>query len=110
MWRYLVGILLGVSMASWPVWALRIERPPEFTTLTPESISQLNTTLWQLWNLSNGRYELEETTSNPNGTRQGNRNELIAYNNGGSYKLCVNVSTAPGGTSWRCSANTLTVP
>ena len=49
-------------------------------------------------------------TSNPDGSRQGRLGDLIAYSNGGSYKLCVCTSTGSGGTTWRCSANALTAP
>ena len=49
------------------------------------------------------------TTTNPNGTIRGTPMDLIVYNNGGSYKLCLNTSSGEG-TTWRCSANALSAP
>lgn len=50
------------------------------------------------------------TTTNPNGNISKLPGTLLLYNNGGSYKLCVNVTTTGRGTTWRCSANAFTAP
>ena len=46
-------------------------------------------------------------TANPNGSRAGEVGDLLAFNNAGSWKLCLNTD---GGTTWQCSANALTAP
>mgnify|MGYP001609221401 CR=1 FL=1 len=50
------------------------------------------------------------TTTNPNGAITKRAGSLLLYNNGGSYKLCLNVSTTGAENTWRCSANALTAP
>lgn len=53
---------------------------------------------------------VEMTTTNPNGNRRGRLGDLVVFNNSGSYKLCLNIDTGSGGTTWRCTANAFTAP
>lgn len=102
MWRgLLVGLLIGWGLSPSRGWALRIARPPEFTEWTPNTFAQLNQTLLDLWNLTNGRYQLEIATSDPDGTRTGARGELVLYDPGAAEEFCVNVD---GASDWDCAA------
>ena len=108
--KVLLGVMLGMALTAQPLWALRIGKPAVIQEWTPAAFAQLNSALEGLWNLTNGRYAIDITTTNPDSSRQGQPGESVIYNNAGSYKLCVNVSTNPGGTLWRCDASTLTAP
>lgn len=116
MGRILLGILLGVLLASPSAQAIRLPKPPTINELTPSAIAQLNIWLEAVWQLTNGRYTVDVTTANPNSApaRVGTNGDLVLYNNAGSYKLCVNTTattaSSPTGTTWRCSANALSIP
>lgn len=106
-----MGLLIGLALGATSVGAFRMSQPPTFTKdWTDAQIAQLNTVLNDLFQVVSGRYTLEAVSSNPNGSRRGDPNDLIIYNNAGDRKLCVNTSSSAGGTTWRCSANTLTAP
>jgi len=112
---WMVGLIVGVVLSSVSVsWAIRLPAPPTITEWNPSAIAQINSYLRQVWELTNGRLTHEVTTTNPNGSRVGTQGDLVFYNNSGSYKLCVNISSttsaSPTGTTWRCSANAFTAP
>lgn len=50
------------------------------------------------------------TTTNPNGAIRGKRYDELIYNNSGSYKHCINVTTTGEGTSWVCAPSAYTAP
>lgn len=104
MQRVLIGILLGMLLSASSAWALRVERPPEFQ---PEwdtnRITQLNNYLLGVWNVLNGRYALDITTSDPDGSRRGSKGEMVLYDPGASEELCINVDNA---TDFDCVALT----
>lgn len=109
--KLLLGILIGLALGATSAGAFRMSQPPTFTKdWTDAQISQLNTVLNDLFQLVSGRYTLDATTTNPNGNRRGDPNDLIIYNNGGDRKLCVNTSSSAGGTTWRCSPSVYTAP
>ena len=90
--------LLGSSLA----WAQRSKRPANFTNLSdPNQLTELNNTLSDFWHITNGRYTLENITTNPNGTRQGIQGDLVYAQFGGSDHLCLNTSK-PASTAWTC--------
>ena len=105
-------ILLSLFLLPTTVWAFRAAKPPTFTEWKPNAFTQLNQVLEDMWNTLNGRDTRDITTTNPNGSRTGFPGEVVIFNNllGNTYKICVNVSANTGGTTWRCSANTLTAP
>ncbi len=92
--------LLIVCMLSWPVYADELPFPPALKDEPVEELAYFRT-IYSNWN------NLVIVTANPNGSRNGKTGDLIAYNNAGSWKLCLNTD---GGTTWRCSANALTAP
>lgn len=118
MWRVGIGVLVGFLLAaSIPSSeAVRLSKPPTITEWTPSSIAQLNAWMEAIWQLSNGRYTHEVTTTNPNSSpvRVGTRGDTVFYLNGSDWKFCVNTSattaSSPTGSTWRCSANAFTAP
>ena len=101
MQRLLIGMLVGMVLMATPAWGLRTERPPEFI---PEwdtnRITQLNNFLLGMFNIFNGRYQLEITTSDPDGVRRGEKGEMILFDPGANEEFCVNID---GATDWECT-------
>jgi len=80
-------------------YGYRIPKPITFTNLSdPTQINQLNQTLTDLWDITNGRYHINIVTSNPDGSLRGIIGEIVLFNNSGTYYLEVNTD---GGTIWR---------
>ena len=101
MWQLVVGILVGMAMSAPSSWALRIARSPEFYEWNTNTFSQLNQFTLDVWNTLNGRYQVDIVTTDPDGSRRGNRGELVLYDPGASEEWCVNVDAA---TDWDCAA------
>lgn len=98
--RLLLGIFIGWALNAVPALALRMQTAPTFTeTWDSNSISQLNYIIEQLRSITNGRYQVNITTSDPDGTVRGERGELILYDPGATESLCVNVD---GAKDWDC--------
>ena len=98
--RLLVGVLVGMTLCAPSLWALRVERPPEFHTWDSNTFSQLNGTLLGFWNLSNGLFQLNLTTSDPDGSRRGKLGEMVQWTTGDGA-FCLNVD---GVKNWNCVA------
>lgn len=96
--RILLGILIGLGMAAYPAYALRIQQPQPITEWTTNTFTILNTILSSLWDISNGRYEMDIVTTNPEGTRRGNAGEFVLYNTDRD-QICINTDSA---TTWYC--------
>ena len=112
--RFFIGMVIGIALTAPWAQAFRITSPPTINEWNESTIAQLNTYLQRTWQITNGRYTTDVATTNPNGNRAGTQGDTVFYNNGGSYKLCVNTSattpTSPTGTTWRCSPNAWTAP
>lgn len=75
-------LFLGVVTSA---YALRVARPISLTyPITKEQVVQLNRNLDDLWNITNGRFELDITTTSKSNARNG---EIWILNDGGTYKL-----------------------
>lgn len=90
----LVGFLAGVS------YAYRISKPQRITAFDHNGLITLNETLEQLWNITNGRYNLSITTVNPDGAVSGNAGDMVLLLSGGTYYLEI----CAGGTVWKGEA------
>jgi hypothetical protein len=67
------------------VYALRVTRPISLThPITKEQVVQLNRNLDDLWNIQNGRFELDIVTTTKTNSRNG---EIWIWNDAGTYKL-----------------------
>lgn len=112
--RVWIGLIVGMLITAPWTEAFRVGKPPTSPEWTASFAAQLNTFLESLWQVTNGRYTFDVTTTNPNGSRVGTQGDAVFYNANGSYKFCVNTSsTTPSsttGTTWRCAANAFTVP
>lgn len=81
------------------VYAYRTARPIKFTDLTkPDQISQLNDIITELWNISNGRWNMNIVTVNPDGNTKGDVGDMLLYNSSGTYYLEINTT---GAKIWR---------
>ncbi|MBU0598892.1 hypothetical protein KKF61_07980 [Patescibacteria group bacterium] len=80
-------------------YALRVEKPAILTDLSDSNqITMLNETLERFWDITNGRYNIDSTTVNPDGATQGDVGDVILLITGGNYYLEINVD---GSTTWR---------
>ena len=98
--RFLFGLVVGAALCAPPVFALRIARPPEFHEWNSNTFSQINDSLLQIWNVLNGRYQLDVVTTTPKNVRKGSKGEAVLFDTG-TDQYCINV----GGTitSWSCT-------
>src|SRR3990167_800036 len=100
--RRVLMMLLGVVLVSSTAWAYRSKRPQAFTDLTnTNQLVELNNVLSDLWNLTNGRYTLENLITNPQDVRKGTKGDLVYATFGGNDHLCVSTSF-PEGKNWTC--------
>lgn len=83
--------------------AMRSRKPQPLTDLEDiNQLSELNLTLEQLWNITNGRYTLDNILIDPEGVRKGVAGDLVYASFGSQDHLCINRSASPGGTDWTC--------
>ena len=97
--KLLLGCLVGMALMAPPVLALRLESPPTFQEWDSNRFSQLNNYLLQIWNVINGRYQLDRVTTDPDGARPCSVGELVYYDTGTDQVcVCANASTK----QWNC--------
>jgi len=103
--KYLIILFLGILISvSFNIYALRSPSPQRFTDFTDKSqINQLNDFLETIWNITNGRYNINIVTTNPDGNTKGDVGDILLFNDSGTYYLCINVT---GSTIWRSVALT----
>lgn len=99
--KLIIGIIIGFLVGGSSAYALRIQKPPVITEFNKNSIAQLNDTLAKLWNVTNGRYQLDIVTTNPDGATKGDIGDMLLLNSGGTYYLEINTT---GSTVWRGTA------
>ena len=103
--RRLSLLVLACLLAMPSAWAMRTKKPQTFFDLTQtDQLTALNQALEDNWNLTNGRYTLENIAVNPDATRKGIAGDLVYAVFGGLNHLCINTSlradTTP--TDWTC--------
>jgi len=96
--RFILGIILGSLLATGVSYAYRIPKPQRITAFDQNGLVILNEVLDNLWNVTNGRYSLNITTTNPDGSLQGNGGDMVLYNSSGTYYLEINTT---GAKVWR---------
>ena len=93
-----VILLMGAGSA----YAMRSKKPPTFTNLNDTNqLTELNQVLEDGWQIQNGRYTLENLTTNPQDVRKGTKGDLVYSTFGGNDHLCVSTSF-PEGKNWTC--------
>ena len=91
------GVILGLGIST--AFGFRTYKPPMLTDLAdPIQIVQLNNSLENLWDITNGRYNINIVTTNPDGNTQGDVGDILLYNNSGTYYLAINTT---GAKVWR---------
>ena len=98
--RLLLGVLLGMAVMAVDAGAYRTETAPTISEWNTNTFTQLNNFLSQLSNVQNGRYQLDALVTTPNGSRNGEKGEMVYAVFGGSEYLCVNTD---GVTTWKCA-------
>lgn len=96
--KLILGLVLGFLLSSSLAYAYRIAKPIPITEITPSTLYELNSTIEELWNITNGRLSLDIVTTNPDGNTKGDVGNVLLYNNSGTYFLEINVT---GSTIWR---------
>ena len=79
-------------------YAYRIPKPQRITDFDQNGLVTLNETLEQLWDVTNGRYNLTTVTTNPDGAKSGKGGDMVLFNNSGTYYLAINTT---GAKIWR---------
>ena len=105
-WVWPMLILLLASATT--VRAMRSRKPPTFTNLQdPSQLTELNTILADMHDITNGRYTLEYITVNPQEVpgfrkgRMGLKGDMVYAVFDTFDHLCLNTSF-PAGTNWTC--------
>ena len=96
--KFIFGLIIGVFCVSGVGNAYRIQRPMRITDFDQRNLVILNESLENLWDVSNGRFNLDIVTSNPDGNLKGDVGDMILFNNSGTYYLCINTT---GVKIWR---------
>lgn len=101
--RFVAGFLLGSLLISGITYAYRIPKPLRITDFDQKNLVVLNETLENLWDITNGRFNLDIVTVNPDGATKGNIGDMLLFNNSGTYYLAINTT---GAKIWRSTALT----
>lgn len=96
--KLIIVIITTILLFTGVSYALRISKPKTITKLDDSAITILNEALEQIWNVTNGRYNLNITTTNPDGNVIGNVGDMILLNSSGTYYLEINTT---GAKVWR---------
>ena len=91
-------ILILFLLLSSNCYAYRIPKPVPFNEVDKNSIVELNNVLEKLWDITNGRYNLNIVTTNPDGATSGDVGDMILLNDDGTFYFEINVD---GGTVWK---------
>jgi hypothetical protein len=98
--RLAIGILMGMAICAAPVYALRMSAPPTFYDWNNNTFSQLNDVLLMLFNISNGRYQMDRVTVDPDSTRPCSVGEMVYFDTG-TDQICVCASATT--KTWNCA-------
>ena len=79
------------------VYAYRIPKPQRITDYDENGLVIINEVLEHLWDITNGRYTLNVTITNPDGTVNGTTGDIMLLSSGGNWYLEICV----GGNVWR---------
>jgi len=93
----IVLILTIICMLSYtPLYAMRTSKPSPITDFDDSAKVIINENFEKFFNITNGRYNLNITTVNPDGVLPGEVGDIILLWIGGNYYLEICV----GGTVW----------
>lgn len=96
--KLIIGVIAGSILTAATAQAYRIVSPTRITDYDQRGLVVINDNFKKIWDITNGRYNIDITEINPDGTDKGDVGDIILLNNSGDYYLEVNVN---GGTTWR---------
>lgn len=86
MWSKII-IVLCIGFIAGNAWSLRVSLPPTLSSpITEEQITVLNKYMKDLFDMQQGRFELDIVTSTKTNSKNG---EIWILNNAGTYSLQV---------------------
>lgn len=95
-----LGILIGMAICAAPAMALRMSAPPTFNEWNNNTFSQLNDVLLSMFNITNGRYQMDRVTVDPDGSRPCSVGEMVYFDTG-TDQICV--CAASSTKQWNCA-------
>lgn len=98
--KLLLGILLGMALTAPSVFAFRMSKPPTFYKWDTNDFSQLNDVLLNLFNITNGRYNMDVVEVDPDGSRPCTVGEQVFFDTG-TDQVCVCASSTT--KTWKCA-------
>src|SRR3989304_5078943 len=99
-----IAVILGlIFLLVSGVDAYRMPKPNKITKFNEGTLTQLNNALEQLWDITNGRYNLNIVTQNPDGNMNGNVGDMVLFTNGGTGLATL----AQGDLLYGSASNTL---
>jgi len=91
-------LVLTIMFLTQPCFAYRVSKPLAITDYNARGLVIINENFERIWDVTNGRYNLNIMTTNPDGSVDGDVGDMILLYIGGNYYLEINVD---GGTIWR---------
>ena len=96
--KFVAILILGVLFYSGTTYGFRTEKPNRLTEFDQNNLVILNRVLESLWDISNGRFNLDIVTTNPDGNTKGDVGDMLLFNDSGTYYLEINTT---GAKVWR---------
>ena len=96
--RFILGVIVGSLLISGISYAYRMPKPQRITDFDQNGLVILNENLERLWDITNGRFNLDIVIVNPDGNTKGNVGDMLLFNNSGTYYLAINTT---GAKIWR---------
>jgi len=85
--KFIVGLILGSLLVNGISYAYRIPKPQRITGFDQNGLVILNETLEQLWDVTNGRINLDVKSSAP--TSVPTEGSMVVYSSGGIYRIYI---------------------
>lgn len=82
--KFLLGLIIGLVLVN-IVYGYRIAKPQRITAFDQNGLVALNETLERLWDITNGRYNLNVVRAAPGGA--GTEGDMQGYWNGTTFRL-----------------------
>jgi len=95
--RFISGLIIGLFISG-IAYGYRIAKPQRITDFDQRGLIVANENFERLWQLTNGRFNLDIVTVNPDGNTKGDVGDMLLFNNSGTYYLAINTT---GAKVWR---------
>lgn len=84
---FITGFILGFILCAGTTYALRLEKPTKITKFDDSALLTINNALEQIWNLSNGQFNLNVMSSAPTWTSK--EGDIVSFSSGGVYRIYI---------------------